>query len=503
MSTSNNSTETLIPAAALVIVDKDRRRILFAQRNPRLKFLGGFHAFPGGKQDQQDSSVRIANSKDQETDADIVCAVRETFEETGLLIVRGGDKLTKGQRVSLHDDLVSGRSSFKEILDHWGLWIDGDDFHDAGVWITPKFSNLRFKTRFFFTMCPSKQTPYDAIDELCSCEFIEPGDALNRWAKQGVLLSPPVFIAFEESLKKTNSSGDFDTVEVAESLRIKSQEISGLITEVKINPHIRIIPLETKTLPPATHTNCFIVGDRKFVVVDAASPYPEEQIRLSSIVGQLIESGAECVGIVTSHLHSDHLGGEQALQKFISEKYQQSVPLITHEETAAALKDKLEFDLLIEDGHQFHLIDSQKGEFTLTALHTPGHARGHLCFYDESTGFLISCDNVLATGTVVIAPPEGNMSDYLESLRRLKELPGLKSLSGSHGTAVYDAKAKIEQYISHRLYRENQILAYLRAGKTEEEILSSIYKGLATELLPLARKTIQAHVERINEENLI
>lgn len=503
MGTSSNHKETLIPASALVIVDQERRRILFAQRNPKLKFLGGFHAFPGGKQDQEDSSVRIANSRDRETDADIVCAVRETFEETGVLIVRGGDKLTKGQRVSLHDDLVSGRSSFKEILDHWGLWIDGDDFHDAGIWITPKFSNLRFKTRFFFTMCPSKQTPHEAIDELCSCEFIKPSDALNRWATQGVLLSPPVFIAFEESLKKTDSTGTFNLVDVAESLRIKSQEISGLITEVQINPHIRIIPLETKTLPPATHTNCFIVGDRTFVVIDAASPYPEEQSRLSSIVARLIESGSECLGIVTSHLHSDHVGGEQVLQKLLWEKYQKKVPLITHKRTATALADKLEFDLLIEDGHHFHLIDSQGGEFTLTALHTPGHARGHLCFYDESTGFLISCDNVLATGTVVIAPPEGNMSDYLESLRRLKELPGLRSLSGSHGTAVYDAKAKIEQYVSHRLYRENQILTYLRAGKTEEEILSSIYSGLAIELLPLARKTIEAHVERINEENLI
>ena len=102
-------------------------KVLLAQRNPKLSFLGGWHAFSGGKLDQGDAEITVKNCQDIELERFIVCAVRELFEEIGVLIVRNGDKLTKGQRASLHDDLISGRSSFKEILDHWGLWIDAEE----------------------------------------------------------------------------------------------------------------------------------------------------------------------------------------------------------------------------------------------------------------------------------------------------------------------------------------------------------------------------------------
>jgi endoribonuclease LACTB2 len=494
--------EQLIDAAALVIVDAQYRSILLAQRNPKLKFLGGFHAFPGGKCESGDNEIEVANSPEKETSRLIVCAVRETFEETGLLLLRGGDKLTKGQRASLHDDLVSKRSSFKEILDDWGLWIDAADFHDAGVWITPKFSQLRFKTRFFFAVCPSKQSPYDAIDELCSCRFVTPSDALDEWRSKGVLMSPPVFIAFETSAEEADESGIRIQV-AAESLKQRSQVTDGLITDVRVNPHIRVIPLETKTLPPATHTNCFIVGHRKFVVIDAASPYPAEQKRINNLVGDLIEQGGECQAIITSHLHPDHFGGEGSLKQYIFERFGTVTPLTTHKLTASALEDKITFTHLVEDGEVFQLEDEYGDGFELMVLHTPGHAKGHLCFYDHQKGFLITCDNVLSNGTVVIAPPEGDMAEYLASLKRLIELPGLRSLCGSHGTAVFDAKTKISQNISHRHYRERQILSLMKAGKFEDEILETIYEGLGSDLLPLARKTIQAHMFKINAEGLI
>ena len=103
-------------AAAIILLRGDK--VLFAQRNPKLSFLGGWHAFSGGKLDQGDAEITVKNCQDIELERFIVCAVRELFEEIGVLIVRNGDKLTKGQRASLHDDLISGRSSFKEILDH-------------------------------------------------------------------------------------------------------------------------------------------------------------------------------------------------------------------------------------------------------------------------------------------------------------------------------------------------------------------------------------------------
>src|SRR5688572_8281204 len=94
--------------------------VFLAQRNPKIKFLGGFHAFPGGKVESEDEGIEVKNCDDAELAKFIVCAVRETFEEVGVLLVRGGDRMTKGQRASLLDDLTSGRFSFAEILETWG-----------------------------------------------------------------------------------------------------------------------------------------------------------------------------------------------------------------------------------------------------------------------------------------------------------------------------------------------------------------------------------------------
>ena len=84
----------------------------------------------------------------------------------------------------------------------------------------------------------------------------------------------------------------------------------------------------------------------------------------------------------------------------------------------------------------------------LRALHTPGHARGHLCFYDERTGALISGDNIVGFGSVLIDPPEGNMREYLDSLRRMRALPNLSVLFGGHGPAIANPYEKLDEYIS-------------------------------------------------------
>ena len=128
--------------ASAVILVKDGK-VLWAQRNPKIKFLGGWHAFPGGKTEKADAEIEVRNCQDEDLKQFIVSAVRECFEEVGVLLVRNGDKLTKGQRASLHDDLISGRSLLKEILDDWGLWIDAEDFQYTGFWTTPQFSPAR------------------------------------------------------------------------------------------------------------------------------------------------------------------------------------------------------------------------------------------------------------------------------------------------------------------------------------------------------------------------
>ena len=493
--------------ASAIILVKDGK-VLWAQRNPKLKFLGGWHAFPGGKTEKTDAEIEVKNCEDKDLQRFIVGAVREVFEEVGILLVRNGEKLTKGQRASLHDDLISGRSSFKEILDHWKLWIDTEDFQYTGFWTTPQFSPIRFKTHFFIAECPAKQTPYAAITELENIEFIAPQDALARWEKSEVLISPPVLIALQELSKiepqRRREAEEFEEKDSAslrhcgENLLEKSQKLNGVIEFIELNPRIICFPLRTKTLPPATHTNCFIVGKKEFVVIDAASPELEEQAKLFDLIDSMIENGAVCKEIIVSHLHPDHFGGETALQNHLREKFGLEIPISTHKITAEDLRGKVEFQKFIEDEQIFNLKDDAGVSFEIKALHTPGHARGHLCFYDSEFGFLLSSDNVVGTGSVVIAHPEGNMTDYFASLETMKTLPNLRFLAGSHGSAIFDAKGKIEEYIAHRLEREKQIIEAIENGaKTPEEITQIVYQGLDEKLFPLAMKSVLAHLFRI------
>jgi endoribonuclease LACTB2 len=489
----NQNPATPKDASAIILI-KDAQ-VLWAQRNPELKFLGGWHAFPGGKTEAADAEIEVKNCTDKDLQKFIVGAVREVFEEVGVLLVRNGDKLTKGQRASLHDDLISERSSFKEILTDWNLWIDAEDFQYTGFWTTPQFSPVRFKTRFFIAECPVKQTPYAAIKELQNIEFITPQDALKRWANSEVLISPPVLISLKILATENTEKHR------AEILLEKSEKFDGVIEFIELNPRLICFPLKTKTLPPATHTNCFIVGKKEFIVVDAASPYEEEQAKLFALVDGFIEKGFVCKEIIVSHLHADHFGGEINLQSHLKAKFGLEIPLSTHKITAEDLRGKVEFQKFIEDEEVFTLKDEAGVNFEIKALHTPGHARGHLCFYDTELGFLLSSDNVVGTGSVVIAHPEGNMTDYFASLERMKNLPNLKRLCGSHGAAIFNAKGKIQEYIGHRSQREKQILEAIRRGaKTPEEITAEVYQGLDEKLFPLAVKSVLAHLAKIESE---
>lgn len=519
-------------ASAVILLNETGDKVLWARRNPSLAFLGGWHAFPGGKLDAPDAEVEVKNCADAETGKFIVCAVREAFEEAGVLLVRNGEKLTRGQRASLHDDLISGRMTFGEILAHWNLWIDAADFFYTGFWTTPQFSPVRFKTRFFLAVCPPKQQPFAAITELENVEFIAPENALDRWRRSEVLISPPVLLSLKTlaerlpqrrgdaleinknlTAKSDNKNQSFPTaisIKSSAPLRLCGEKLlensnaaRGEIRYIEFNSRVICFPLKTETLPPATHTNCFIVGREKFVVIDAASKDSAEQNALHALVGSLVEKNYECQAIIVTHRHPDHFGGETALQTHLREKFNLQIPLAAHQLTAEKLAGKVKFQKFIEDGEFYDLQDESDADFQLQTIHTPGHASGLLAFYDAEFGFLLSGDNVINSSSVVIAPPDGNLKDYLHSLEKLRDLPNLKFLCGSHGSAIFDAKKKIESYIAHRIEREKQILEAIKNGaKTAREIVEKVYVDLKPELVRLAEKSVEAHLEKIQEENL-
>ncbi|HEX9929377.1 MAG TPA: MBL fold metallo-hydrolase [Pyrinomonadaceae bacterium] len=484
-------------AAAVVLLkhgtSAENPQICCVKRHANLSFLPGWHAFPGGKLEKSDYETAVESCADKDLAALIVCAAREAFEETGVLLSKGGDKLTRGQRASLHDDLCSGRETFAEILKGWDLWLDAGDFQFVGAWTTPPFSPVRFNTRFFLAVCPPKQTPFAASGELETVEFIHAGVALKKWQNGEILCAPPILNTFRVI-------GGENPVEKLLSLaKIEGEHPR----KIEFNPRFTCFPLKTKTLPPATHTNCFVVGRREFVVIDAAAREEAEQRALHEFIDPIVERGGICKGIIVSHFHQDHTGGEIALKKHLRENFDQQAPLLTHRATAENLPE-IEFNGFLNDADKFNLKDENGAQFKLETLHAPGHARGHLCFYDREMGFLLSGDNVIGAGSVLIAPPEGNMRDYLNSLEKMRDLPNLRFLCGSHGSALANAREKIENYIRHRLMREQEILEAWKTGaRTPREIVERVYTDVKPELWLWAEKSVEAHLEKLQADGLL
>src|SRR6185436_18610302 len=164
-------------AAAVILLRHNNNpsdpEVFLARRSEKLAFLGGFHAFPGGQFDASDAETPVENCADAETRVAISCAARELFEETQVLLARGGETLTQGQRASLLDDLQAGRMSWSALLKHYALHLDASDFTFVGRWVTPPFSARRFDTWFFLVKCPAKQHAVVTGDaELESGEWI-------------------------------------------------------------------------------------------------------------------------------------------------------------------------------------------------------------------------------------------------------------------------------------------------------------------------------------------
>lgn len=220
-------------------------------------------------------------------------------------------------------------------------------------------------------------------------------------------------------------------------------------------------------------TNTWIVGSSPSIVID---PGPDDAAHLDEVAGEARPAAA----VVVTHDHPDHAPGAPALSERLG---------------ARLLAFRLPGAERLRAGQRI-----SAGGVELTAVHTPGHTADHVAFFERTARALFTGDAVVGRGTSFIDPPGGDLLRYLRSLQRMLDLDS-RTIYPGHGPVVLRARAKLEEYLAHRLEREHQIVSALDEGaRSIAELVASIYEDYPPEVHPLAARSVLAHLLKLEHE---
>lgn len=262
---------------------------------------------------------------------------------------------------------------------------------------------------------------------------------------------------------------------------------------------VELVSARTPTLPPATHTNSYAIGERELVLVEPATPHEDEQREWLAWARALASQGRTLVALALTHHHLDHVGGAALFARELG------LPIWAHGATAARLPE-LPIARRLDEGELLTLDGAVPQRWTV--LHTPGHAPGHACFFEESLGVVLVGDMVATVGTILIEPNDGDMRAYLAQLERLASLDARVALP-AHGEPIDglgapSPTALFRFYIQHRLLREAKVHAALaqagEPGADAEALVPVAYADTPPALWPIARMSLEAHLIKLEHD---
>ena len=258
----------------------------------------------------------------------------------------------------------------------------------------------------------------------------------------------------------------------------------------------RLSPLVTRVVAnnpgPFTYTGTgvFIIGGGDTVCVIDPGPVTNEHVQAMdrALDGKTVSH------ILVTHHHIDHSPLAAPLAaKHGCKVYGYGTQLEPPQGGEIRLEagDDLSFkpDIEIRDGEEFSGPD-----WTLSAIHTPGHTSNHLCFALKEENCLFSGDHIMGWSTSVVSPPDGDMGDYLNSLYRILEMD-FDIIRPTHGPAIQDVQPFVQSYIDHRLAREAQIIGAIDSGLFKiGDIVAELYQAVDKRLHPAAAHSVLSHL---------
>ena len=504
------------------------------RRSMTASFAPGAYVFPGGGVDAADAAAHSQSTRRApQSDAHLtqaIAAIRESFEELGVLLARHAD----GRHASTADIAALDRQApfAAQCLDRQ-LRLAGDEVFVLAHWTTDRDLPRRFEVPFLVARMPEGQTPVADETEQFEPVWVRPAEALARHSAGGFFMIFPTL----RTLERLEHYADVDAVLTAcaaseqalwtscpragwlQGRQARYMEHEAPFGELALtSPDGQIVhTLDWQTLQPVAllknllrltapnpgvmtgpGTNSYLVGERAtgYIAID---PGPADADHLSRLWRA---AGGDIRMIVCTHSHPDHSPGARPLQAMC-----RAAPPILGLPSASTARSASEFspDRALQNKELLTLtgrgLDADMTH-TLQVIHTPGHAANHLCLVLLEDGLLFSGDHILNGSTTVVDPPDGDMTAYLDSLDRLSaacDEQQIDFILPAHGYVLGDAKDAIARLKAHRLQREAKIMAVMQAlpeGSIDDWVAAA-YGDVDARIWPVAKRSLLAHVQRI------
>jgi glyoxylase-like metal-dependent hydrolase (beta-lactamase superfamily II)/8-oxo-dGTP pyrophosphatase MutT (NUDIX family) len=530
------------PAATIVVVRDGAEgiEVLLSRRAERGDHNSGAWVFPGGIVEKSDAFAHdaVAGLDDAEASRRLglasggldyyVAAMRECFEEAGLLFARADgpglvdlDGSDAARLAPWRGALHRGEKGIVDFCAGEGLRMAADRLVYLSHWLTPLGRAKRFDTRFFIAAAPAAQTAAHDGAELLEQMWVAPKEALAR--KTSLKLLTPTqktletigrFASVAEAMawasaprqvalvmpRVAGGSDGFrpvmpDEYPWAELGRIDPAGHGNASYElvpdraVRLSDRVIRVTADNGSVMTGPGTNTYLIGGadaERWAVID---PGPALDAHVDAIVAA---APGPIDRIFVTHTHKDHSPATLALKARTGATVLGLQP--RHHEWQDGT---FVADVTLHGGERIALAEGTH----LSVVHTPGHASNHLCYLLEEEKTLFTGDHVMQASTVVINPPDGDMAAYLASLRQVAGLD-LDWLAPGHGFLMAEPRAAIEAIVAHRLKREAKVVAVLgELGPAPvERLLGAVYADVPQHLHAVAMRSLTAHLLKLRDD---